>query len=167
MKKPTENYIKNVLLYNPETGEFLWKYRNDALDMWNKTWAGKAAGTSGDKYLKIGLLGKIHAAHRLAWLYMTGEWPKGEIDHINGNKFDNRWDNIRESTKSQNQCNRTMTRKNTSGYKGVCMVRGRWMAQIKVRNKHFYLGYFAKPEDAYVAYCSAAVKHHGEFARVK
>ena len=105
-------------------------------------------------------------AHRLAWFFVYGEWPQKQIDHINGNKSDNRISNLRLATASQNLSNKGITKSNTSGYKGVSFNRTKkkWMASIKVNKKSINLGYFLTPEEASEAYKAAAIKHHGEFA---
>jgi len=117
-------------------------------------------------YLQISANSKIYFAHRLAWLYITGEWPKDSIDHINEIKHDNRFFNLREATRSQNMMNRGALKNNTSGLKGVSLKKssGKWRARVGIRGKSKHLGYFNNPEDAYKAYCEAAKKLHGEFA---
>ena len=94
--------------------------------------------------------------------------PKGfEVDHINHDKLDNRKCNLRICTRSENLCNKVLSDKNTSGYKGVCYSKDKkkWQAVIGKSNKSTYLGYFNTPEEAYAAYCKAAKELHGEFAR--
>lgn len=88
--------------------------------------------------------------------------------HINGNVSDNRIENLRDATQSNNLCNKRMQSNNTSGYKGVGWHKaaGRWVARITIRKQHTHLGLFDTPEEAYAAYCKAAEKLHGEFARL-
>lgn len=98
------------------------------------------------------------------------ELVKGEqVDHINGNALDNRRENLRLAIGSQNNYNSRRYKNNTTGYKGVYFIkaRRRWAAHIQVEGKNIYLGYFKTPEDAYVAYCEAAKKYFGEFARLE
>jgi hypothetical protein len=111
-------------------------------------------------------------AHRLIWAIKTGEWLSNEydVDHINGNRADNRWINLRKSVRFQNGRNRKQSTANTSGFKGVVKnyeseSGQRWIAQLRVGGKSLYLGYFDNPVDAAIAYDEAAVAHHGEFAR--
>ena len=105
----TQEYLKSVLSYDPETGIFTWKYRQGLIGKkisWNTRYSEKQAGTIDPVgYLGIAIEYKRYYAHRLAWLYMTGELPKKYIDHLNGNKSDNRFLNLREATNSENQQN--------------------------------------------------------------
>lgn len=101
------------------------------------------------------------------WLYVYGKWPD-QIDHVNGKKDDNRIINLRETDHSGNQCNRFVQANNTSGYKGVNfhLRWKKWQARIGYGKKRVHLGYFQTKEEVYAAYCAAAPKYHGEFARV-
>lgn len=98
--------------------------------------------------------------------------PREIIDHINGDGLDNRKQNLRICTKSENACNRGIDRDNTSGYKGVCYISNktkrvkRWIAQIAINKKHICIGYFHTKEEAAIAYNEAATKYHGEFAKL-
>lgn len=100
---------------------------------------------------------------------MTGENSQKQIDHINGNRADNRWLNLREADSCQNRQNMKRSSRNTSGFKGVSWhERGqKWMAQIACRGGREHLGLFDTIEAAYAAYCAAAKRLHGEFARFK
>lgn len=164
--------VESVLSYSPETGEFNWlrKAGSSRADLaWNGQRAGRVAGCiSGSGYNTIGVCGRLYQAHRLAWLCVYGRWPVGDIDHINGDRADNRISNLREATRSQNNCNRGATSANTSGYKGVFFKKhgSRWQAQIKINGRIKHIGYFPTPEAASVAYTEAALRLHGEFARV-
>lgn len=174
--------IRNLLDYDPETGVFRWRERTVAMfdatprrtaehrcANWNGRFAGIVAGVirSGG-YLQIFIFGGHHRAHRLAWLYMTGAWPLAEIDHINLDPSDNRWENLREATHSQNGTNKRRHRDNTSGFKGVNWHKAsqKWRARIMKEKCEMSLGYFDTAEAAYAAYCEAANRLHGEFARV-
>lgn len=97
------------------------------------------------------------------------EIPKNmDTDHINGNGLDNRKENLRACTNSQNQANRGMPINNTSGYKGVCWYKAnrKWQAQIKINKKQIYLGRYSTKEQAALIYNEAALKYHGKFARL-
>jgi hypothetical protein len=118
-------------------------------------------------YWKIGVDGHRYHAHCLAWLYMTGEWCELDIDHRNGDRADNRWSNLREATRTQNNGNGKRPRNNSTGFKGVHFFKqtGRYQAGITVDGRRQHLGYFSDPEDAHAAYLNAAEKYFGEFAR--
>lgn len=169
--------LQRVLAYNPDTGEFRWLDRPEDHG-WSRKNAGKVAGWISQHgkrgahvpYIRIGVFAQDFYAHRLAWLWMTGEWPeKNEIDHINGNTLDNRWVNLRAATHAQNGHNVGLRRNNTSGCKGVSWseVRGRWEASITVGGKYKHLGRFAEYEDAVAARRAAEEVHHGPFAHTK
>src|SRR5262249_16415636 len=112
---------------------------------------------------------RMYREHQLAWFYMTGRWGRPTIDHRDGNAANNRWNNLRRATWSQNNANRRRPRHNTSGYKGVYFDRtsGNWRAHICKDWHTNYLGLFPTAEAAHAAYAAAARKHHGEFARVE
>lgn len=106
-------------------------------------------------------------AHRVAWFLHYGRFPNGELDHIDGDKANNRIENLRVATRSQNTAYRGKTKRNTSGFKGVCWHRRdkRWRASIGSKGRRLDLGSFSTPEEAFEAYKAAAVHHHGEFAK--
>lgn len=155
--------LKQYLSYDPETGVFC------RLKFSSARWKpGKITGTnSGHGYIKIGLNHKQLYAHRLAWFYVYGEWPE-EIDHINGDRADNRLVNLRSVTKPQNNQNMAIQKSNTSGYKGVswCSEKKRWKAQISIENKNKFIGRFDTKEQAYAAYLMEKLKHH-KFANME
>ncbi|WP_293862359.1 HNH endonuclease [uncultured Alsobacter sp.] len=148
------------LSYDKETGDFRWLIKPCA-----QVEIGDVAGTIANTgYRVISLLGRTYLAHRLAWFYVTGEWPKGLIDHKNRTEADNRWDNLRPAGRPENGFNAVVHRDNRSGVKGVWWSQNRWCAGICVRGKRIHLGRFTSIEDAAEAYRMAAEKHHGEFA---
>ena len=157
--------LKKRLSYNKSTG--LFKYRVDH----RKRRKGDVAGVLGsDGYVRVFYGVKPYAAHRLAWFYVTGKWPKYEIDHKNRNRSDNRWKNLREATRSQNKANSILSVPPQSGYKGVRrenMAGTPWLAYIRKHGKTYRLGLFATPEMAHAAHIEAAKRLHGEFARVR
>src|ERR1035437_6674326 len=112
--------IRDILYYACETGIFTWKYRANLPSKWNSKWAGKIAG---GKMLRgsimISINRKQYYSHRLAWLWMMGEWPSQMIDHINSNPLDNRWSNLRIATPTENCANKRVHKDNISGMKGV------------------------------------------------
>jgi hypothetical protein len=159
----TAERLRELLHYDPETGVFTWRLPRRGVR------AGYEAGASrSDGYRRIQVDGRVIYAHRLAWPYMTGEWPDAEIDHINGDPSDNRIVNLRPATRSQNSANGRKPSDNTSGLKGVSWhARGRkWRAQIVVNGKCRHLGLFDCPAAAHAAYLAATEKFFGEYARV-
>lgn len=152
--------LRELLFYDPETGAFSWRRSRQGVR------ADLAAGRVNSRgYAQIGIDLRRYAAHRLAWLYVHGRWPDNDLDHINGDRADNRISNLREATEAENTWNRKTPRNNRTGLKGVYKATAkRWRAQIKVAGERIVLGHFDSPEDAHAAYCVAAMKHFGEFA---
>lgn len=153
--------LRRILNYSPDTGVFTW------LQPAGKLNAGAVAGSpNGSGYVHIQIAKKLHKAHRLAWLYMTGEWPTLFIDHRNMITGDNRWDNLRQATRSQNACNKGVPNTSKSGVKGVeSMPNGTFLADVTIDGKNTYLGTFATLEEAHAVVCAAREQMHGEFAR--
>ncbi len=133
-----QSELKELLHYEPDTGIFTWK-----VSLNRKIKIGSIAGTKNKYwgYIYIGLKQKKYRAHRLAWFYMTGEWPKG-IDHDNHIRDDNRWLNLKEATQSKNTKNQSLRKDNKSGFTGVCWCDKwkKWVAKINVNGKTKYLG---------------------------
>jgi hypothetical protein len=117
-------------------------------------------------YVLVGVDGPQYLAHRLAWLYMTGAWPDAEVDHIDGNRANNAWSNLRLASRSQNIANSGLRVTNTTGFKGVFKARKKFNAKITVNYKSVNLGNFDTKEEASAAYKRAAQAAFGEFARV-
>ena len=149
------------LHYDPETGVFTWKQKTTGRIKPNR----EAGWVTSNGYRYIEIDGKGHAAHRLAFLYMTGKLPETheDVDHINMDPGDNRFENLRIATRGQNIVNSKRHKNNTSGYKGVSFDPGRqkWMAQCRGKT----LGLFDTPEAAYKKYLEVAKKEFGEFLR--
>jgi hypothetical protein len=160
----TQDELKQILFYNPATGEWTWLVRRS-----QRVLAGSRAGCL-DKstgYWVIVIRRKIYKAHRLAVLYMTGGWPVDKTDHENTARADNTWDNLRPASDRQNAQNRRLRSDNKLRLKGVHFHRGRskYCAQIQVAGRQLTLGYYADPNEAHAAYCAAAKQHFGSFAR--
>lgn len=175
---PTPEQLRELLRYDPDTGKLFWKerpavdFKNSRLcNSWNARFAGKEAFTAdnGKGYLCSFIFKMPMKAHRVAWAIHYGEWPPGHIDHINRIKSDNRISNLRIATIAENQWNTSTSLANTSGLKGVSWSASqkKWRARISVRGVMVWLGYFESKDEAHAAYCEAAKKYHGEFARTE
>ena len=163
---PDTQVLKDLLVYDPDMGIFKWIARPNVRMSHGKVGArAGAAGASGYRYIKY--QGKLLREHRLAYEFVLGPIPEGmEIDHINGDRADNRISNLRLATHQQNLANCKNRKNNTSGCKGVTRhFDGRWRAKIMVGGKTLHLGLFQAIEDAAAAYASAATEYFGEFAR--
>lgn len=157
--KLTAERLREVLSYNPETGEFHWlKSSNNFVKVGEI--AGKRLNSSGYKDIQID--GVHYRAHRLAWLYVYGVWPDGEVDHINCIRTDNRIANLRDVPDRLNSHNRIApSRNNTSGYLGVTKKKdGRYQASIRIGGKRIHLGSFSDPKQAHEAYLAGKRKYH-------
>lgn len=155
----TAEYLRSVLHYDPETGIFTWKVRTS-----NRINVGDATGCpNGDGYLLISVQSRLYQAHRLAWLYVYGEWPEDQIDHINRNRSDNRIANLRDVSHKQNGQNAGKYSHNTSGHTGVSWHKqsSKWRATIKHNQKKIHLGYFENLEDAVAARKAGELKYWG------
>ncbi|QEG07626.1 homing endonuclease [Salmonella phage SE5] len=159
--------LANLLEYDPSTGSLKWLHRGNPY--FDSRFEGKEAGSKrinhdGHKSVQLAYKGVGVQANKLIWFIMTGEVPTFEIDHINGDGWDNRWLNLRKSTASENCYNRKRKSDNTTGFKGVSQMNGRFRAMITVSKKRISLGCYDTPEEAHEAYKQAAIKYHGEFA---
>ena len=141
----THEVLKERLEYNPDTGVFIWKAKTARNKIGQRAgseeWYGKNTGRNGKYRVRIKLLSKNYAAHRLAWFYMTGEWPN-VIDHIDGNPFNNTWNNLRDVTNTINCQNLPRRSDNTSGVTGVIWRSSSnvWCADITVNGTRIFLG---------------------------
>jgi hypothetical protein len=159
----TIDRLHELLSYDPATGIFRWNQR-----MSNYCHAGRVAGhVNPHGYRAIAIDRCMYLAHRLAWFYVRGEWPIRDIDHINSDKLDNRICNLRIATESQNGGNSRLSKRNTSGFKGVYWNNDmqKWHAQIHVKRRRIHLGLFHTPQEAGDSYKKAALRYFGEFAR--
>lgn len=158
MNSITQDRLKEIFHYNQDTGEFT---RITSHNRWK---AGDIAGyVNSDGYLEAGIDKRYYGLHRLAWLYITGELPRAEIDHINGIKSDNRFCNLRQVSKAMNSQNLRSARKdNKCGMLGVNWHNAAkaWVAQISISGKKKHLGIFLTAEEAHQAYLSAKRKIH-------
>ena len=158
----TAERLREVLDYNPETGVFVRRVRSSQ----NTHVGDVAGGADGKGYWRVRVDGRRIKAHQLAWLYMTGEWPRHEIDHADCDGLNNAWSNLRQATRAQNMANRTVRRGSRSGIKGVTFYkRNQWKVAISVNGKKKHLGLFECVGAAQLAYALAAIREHGEYAR--
>lgn len=151
----TQEKLKEALHYSHETGMFIWKSSKFGPK------EGAVAGGNNHGYVRIKIDGVDYLAHRLAWLYVYGKFPP-RIDHADTNRANNSIGNLRIATQSQNIANSVRKR---GGLKGASKFRNKWLAAITVNYKKIYLGLFLTPLEAHLAYCSAAKRIFGEFAR--
>ena len=152
----TQVRLKDVVEYDSMTGIFV---RREHI---RRAPAGSIVGTKrSNGYLAMKIDGESYYLHRLAFLYVTGSMPSDNVDHINGDKSDNRFSNLRPATVSQNSMNRPKQTNNTSGYKGVLWDKSKekWKAQIKSR----FIGYYNTAEAAHQAYIKVAEREFGEY----
>lgn len=165
MTPPTTAEVLQRIAYEPETGCFQWVSHPI------KRYIGTKAGSANNQgYISIKIADKQYKAHRLAILIMTGEWPQEDVDHINRDKSDNRYCNLRVASRSQNISNSPARSNNVSGYKGVYFSNAtrvknkKWRATIGYGKNRKSLGYYETAELAAVAYDRAAKERYGEFA---
>lgn len=151
----TQERLKQLLDYSADTGLMRHIGRSGVTD-------GSPAGTPDiEGYSVVRIDGVKHRANRLAWLYMTGEHPEGQIDHVNGIRSDDRFCNLRLVSNKQNGRNQRRQSGNKSGVTGVCWHKRylKWIAQIRVDGKYIYLGMFSDIEDAAAARKTAEVEY--------
>ena len=161
MDEITQEVVHRLFDYSEQTGELT--HKTQAARRINM---GDVAGhLHSTGYVTVAIKGKAYKAHKLVWLWQTGKYPKHDVDHINGNRSDNRWSNLRKATRGQNCANRTTPVKSAAGYKGVVSRGNSHSARIRTPGKVHHLGSFPTPEAAAQAYDKAAIKLHGEFAR--
>lgn len=161
------SYLRLILRYDAETGQFFWRDRPDAKRYNNARYSGRVAGTSKDGYVVIFIDRKGYRAHRLAWFYVTGEDPGEDVDHRDRDRANNRWGNLRSASRSENLANAGLRSDNISGCKGVSWhsQTQKWRSRINVGRRAIYLGLFETKEAASKAYATAAERYFGEFAR--
>lgn len=173
MVPPLDSALLKVLLeYNDATGVFIWRRRGleffqdlRSCEAWNGRYAGRPAGGISNGYTSIRIMDKAYWAHRLAWLYVYGSWPNGEIDHINGLRLDNRIGNLRDCDRQTNAENirKALARKSRQPlgvFFNARKVQRPYSANIRIDGKTTHLGYFDSADDAHAAYIEAKRKHH-------
>jgi hypothetical protein len=170
-QKITYEQVREAFDYDAATGHLIRRMREGANPQERMRIAkqvGEVAGTiSKIGYRYISFKNTRWLAHRLVWLHQTGAWPQEHIDHINGDRADNRIENLRVATRLENNRNVKRHADNASGFKGVSLHKRtqRYRSEITLAGRKRYLGLFDTPEEAHAAYCAAAETLHGEFAR--
>lgn len=153
MKLITGTYLESLLWYDPDEGTFTWVNPGKH----NMRYAGKLAGTIGaDGYRKIRIDGQLYIASHLACLWMTGKWPDEEMDHKDRNRSNDKWDNLREATSSENKFNQ-----GDDNLRGVYIRGNKWWASV---GRSGYLGMFDTLEAAIIARDAKALRLGGDFA---
>lgn len=162
--------VRSALRLDALTGDLYWRYREDRSRSWNTRYANKLAFTSKSKsgYFRGQVDGKVCFAHRVVFALAFGAFPDGFVDHINGQKNDNRPCNLRVVSRSQNNMNAKTRAKSSSKFKGVSWskVVGKWHALSVENGKPKHLGYFTDERDAAQAYDNHASVEFGEYARL-
>lgn len=155
----TQDQLKEVLHYCPETGVFTWRYDRRYYK------AGDVAGWERSKrgkcYLQIYLRGTSYDAHRLVFLYMTGSFPLNQVDHKDGNGLNNRWLNLRDVIHANNQKNLRLYANNKSGVSGLFWLERsrKWLVQIQHNKTRIHIGLFADKEAAITARKAAEIQY--------
>lgn len=157
-----QDLVRSLFDYDAATGQLIWRYRDGAPKQWNVRYAGKVAGRVCERgYVKIRLFGKANYAHTLVWIWHNGKQRTRCVDHVNRVKSDNRIENLREATNSQNLANW-----DRDGMRGVSFNSRykKFVAQMVVEGKHHWLGMHDTAEQARTAYVTKANELLGEFA---
>jgi hypothetical protein len=174
---PSPELLRKLLRYEPDTGKLYWLPREEkyfksyhSFTTWNKRYAHKEAFTQKDSsgYHQGAVLGTLHLTHRLIWAMQTGEWPSSAVDHIDRNRVNNRWANLRLATSGQNSANVKSRANSSSKYLGIYWhkVAKKWVVFVCKNYERTRIGYFDCEEEAAKAYDAAALKTHGEFANL-
>lgn len=145
MSEPlTQERLRELFVYNHDTGEFVSRKRGTVCGSLTRKGA-----------VKMTIDGKFYQAHRLAWLYMTGAWPKDQIDHINRKPADNRFCNLRDVGPLEQRLNQHKMLDRPKHWLGTTRTKWGWQATIEFATKNYYLGLFERREDAHAAYMNA------------
>ena len=164
----TASHLREILEYDAVTGVFNWRRRSDRSNSWNTRYAGTvASGLAGAGYSTLSICKRPYYQHRLAFLYMTGSWPSAQVDHIDRDKRNNAWSNLRPASQSENCRNTGPNSRSQLGIKGVSYLARtkRFSAKIFISGKNKHLGYFATAVEAQDAYLTRATELFGPFAR--
>lgn len=172
---PTPEQLRELLHYEPETGKLFWKERpidffrsQRAFSAWNNRYSGLEAFTAESAGYRVGrIFDVMHKGHRVAWAIHYGDWPLIYIDHANGDRSDNRIENLREASSAQNSMNQGGKANKKGTLKGASWFSSRkiWKSEIRYNGKRKFLGHFMTEAEAHAAYCRASQVLHREFAR--
>lgn len=164
---PSQSVLLRLFHYESKTGVILWRVRTDVSRSWNTRYAGTPAGSDcGHGYLKVSIGKRLFYVHHIAWALAYGSVLPDEIDHVNGDRQDNRLVNLRASVRAQNARNVKVSKRSSTGVRGVFpLPSGRFCARIGYAGKDTYLGSYDTLGAAAKAYATAANTLHGEFAR--
>jgi hypothetical protein len=182
-KPPSPSVLRQLIDYDPETGALVWRVRDvsfftdgkrcaiHCMRLWNARCAGKPAlrCKSSGGYFSGRILYRPCLAHRVGWAIYSGAWPENEIDHINGDRLDNRIANLRSATSQENNRNRAIGINNTSGAIGVYwnVSKSKWAAQIHINGKQKHIGHFKSKDEAIEARVKASAEcgYHSNHGR--
>lgn len=156
--RPDQAELRRLFNYSPSTGLVTRRVRTA-----NRHVVGEIVGTPGGRgYLQVTVYSRKYPLHCLIWCWLYGTWPTTDIDHKNRDRADNRKVNLRLTTRSENNHNSGLSRRNTSGHKGVCWDKARqqWIAHITTDGKQIFLGRFTDPELAGASYRAAKALYH-------
>ena len=174
-KPPSPSVLRLLIDYDPETGALVWRVRDvsfftdgersaiHCMRVWNARYAGNPAfkGKTSAGYFRGGIFSRRYLAHRVAWAIYSGAWPENEIDHINGDKLDNRIANLRSVTRQENGKNRATGINNKSGTTGVYWYNRDlvWVAQVSKNGKNKHIGCFKSKDEAIEARAKANLEY--------
>ena len=173
---PTQEYLLECFRYEPETGLLYWRERplyhfrdenKRIMKVTNSKNVGNLVGYLNSMgYYDTELEDVRYRVHRIVWKLYYGVEPREFIDHINGDRTDNRIENLREANYNENMSNVKKSSKNTSGYKGVSWIKSKkkYRCVLTYNKKSIFLGYFDDPKEAHKVYCEASLKYHKEFS---
>ncbi len=165
----SQSQLKSLIAYNKNTGVFIWlprdrsHFRTDStFNSWRSRFAWSVAGSISQKgYRTINIEGYHYKAHRLAWMYIYGEWPEQQIDHVNHIRDDNRISNLRAATNRENSINRSISSSSSSGFYGINFEKDsqKWRVRINHGGKRVHIGRFSSKDEAIKARGDAEIRY--------
>jgi hypothetical protein len=158
----TQQKVKDIINYDPLTGIFTWKVSSQRMKEGKELTSIKRTTPNAKPYYRTRIYGEHIVLHRLAFIFMLDRYPEKCVDHINGNTLDNRWNNLRECSISENNVNSKLYNTNTSGHKGISVVSSGYLAHTQFK-KVRYQKYFNNKEEAITWIKNKREEIHGEF----